>query len=75
MQLLSDNAYRSQFTVRTMDQIDELTTRQLHNLGIQTGSLINVVRFYPFHGPVVIQVDQQRLALRYRIYRQLVGGH
>lgn len=74
MQLLFDNAYRSQFTVRAMDQIDDLTTRQLHHLGIQTGSVIHVVRFYPFHGPVVIQVDQQRLALRYGIYRQLVGG-
>ncbi|WP_420806515.1 FeoA family protein [Secundilactobacillus odoratitofui] len=63
-----------QFTIHQFNGLDDSTTQRLHSLGLQTGSVLTTVRFYPFHGPVIIQVDQQRIGIRYQVFRQLIGG-
>ncbi|GEP22480.1 MAG: FeoA family protein [Lentilactobacillus diolivorans] len=74
MQLSVEKVTHSRFTVQSLNQLDSPTTRRLHSLGIQSGSRIEVVSVYPFHGPVVIKMDQQRIALRYPIFKSLIGG-
>ncbi|WP_390894170.1 FeoA family protein [Levilactobacillus namurensis] len=75
MQLLSQQTASPHFEVRSLSGLDDLMVRRLHRLGIRSGSRLTVVRQYPFHGPIIIQVDQQRIALRYAIFQALIGGH
>ena len=74
MQLLSQQTASTHFEVQSLAGFDDLMVRRLHRLGIRSGSRLTVVRQYPFHGPVVIQVDQQRVALRYPVFQTLIGG-
>lgn len=74
MQLLSQNATSIHYIVQPLDGLDALTVQRLNRLGIRPGSDLTVIRRYPFHGPVIIQIDQQRLALRDPIFQTLIGG-
>jgi Fe2+ transport system protein FeoA len=62
------------FMIKQFNGLDDATTQRLHSLGLQVGSDVTAVRFYPFHGPVIIQVDQQKIGIRYRVFKQLTGG-
>ena len=35
---------------------------------------VALIQRYPFHGPVIIESDRQRIGLRYRVFCQLTGG-
>lgn len=61
-------------TVHQMTKLDTQTAQRLHSLGIQPGSQLTVVRKYPFHGPVIITVDQQKIGIRYAVFQALLGG-
>ncbi|KRK26371.1 hypothetical protein FD24_GL002104 [Lactiplantibacillus pentosus DSM 20314] len=54
--------------------MDEQTVQRLHSLGLHVGSQLVPVRYYPFHGPVIIQIDQQRIGIRYTVFQTLIGG-
>ncbi|GAX01711.1 FeoA family protein [Secundilactobacillus silagei] len=62
------------FMIKKFNGLDDATTQRLHSLGLQVGSDVTAVRFYPFHGPVIIQVDHQKIGIRYRVFQQLTGG-
>ncbi|WP_225356629.1 FeoA family protein [Secundilactobacillus pentosiphilus] len=62
------------FMIKQFNGLDYATTQRLHSLGLQVGSEILAVRFYPFHGPVIIQADHQRIGIRYQVFQQLTGG-
>lgn len=62
------------FMIKQFNGLDAATTQRLHSLGLQVGSDLQAVRFYPFHGPVIIQVDHQRIGIRYQVFKQLTGG-
>ncbi|MGO2299797.1 FeoA family protein [Paucilactobacillus nenjiangensis] len=60
--------------VHQMTQLDNSTASRLHNLGIRPGSELTVLRKYPFHGPVIIEFDAQRIGIRYTVFTALLGG-
>lgn len=74
MQLFSQDIMVHQLTIHSFQQLDPLTVRRLERLGIRPGSQLTVIRQYPFHGPVILQVDQQQIALRYPVFQALIGG-
>jgi len=55
--------------------LDEQTVQRLHSLGLTVGSTLVPVRFYPFHGPVIINVNQQQIGIRYAVFQTLIGGN
>ena len=65
----------SQLHIQQFTGLDTQTTQQLHSLGLHVGSPLAVVRHYPFHGPVIVQIDQQRIGIRYAVFQTLIGGH
>lgn len=69
----SESAYPN-VIVRQMSQLDGQTAHRLQNLGIHTGSQLAVLRQYPFHGPVIVEFDQQKIGIRYVVFQSLVGG-
>lgn len=75
MQLQIQNVAHCVYTVQSMTMLDTKTTQRLHSLGIQIGSQLQVLQTYPFHGPVIIQIDDQKIALREAIFKILIGGH
>jgi ferrous iron transport protein A len=32
------------------------------------------LREYPFHGPVIVEFDQQKIGIRYVVFQSLLGG-
>ncbi|WP_203648798.1 FeoA family protein [Secundilactobacillus yichangensis] len=62
------------FLIKQFNGLDDATVQRLHSLGLQVGSDVMAVRFYPFHGPVIIQVDHQKIGIRYRVFKKLTGG-
>lgn len=62
------------FVIQQFTGLDDSTVQRLHSLGLQTGSPFWAVRFYPFHGPVIIQADDQRIGIRYTVFHTLIGG-
>ncbi|KRM58135.1 hypothetical protein C5L31_000962 [Secundilactobacillus malefermentans] len=74
MQLNYEEPLQAIFTIKHMNQLDTQTARQLHNLGVEEGSMVIVLRKYPFHGPVVIEFDHQKIGLRNAVYQTLLGG-
>lgn len=65
----------SQLHIQQFTGLDNQTVQRLHSLGLQFGSPLAVVRYYPFHGPVIVQIDQQRIGIRYTVFQTLIGGH
>nr|WP_268890129.1 FeoA family protein [Levilactobacillus lanxiensis] len=70
----SESAYPI-VTVEQMATLDGQTAHRLHNLGIHPGSQLTVLRQYPFHGPVIVEFDQQKVGIRYVVFEALLGGH
>lgn len=69
----SESAYPI-VTVQQMRQLDGQTAHRLQNLGIHPGSQLTVLREYPFHGPVIVEFDQQKIGIRYVVFQSLLGG-
>ncbi|MGZ7884194.1 FeoA family protein [Limosilactobacillus ingluviei] len=55
-------------TLHHFDQLEQPVSARLHSLGLTEGSKILLLQRYPFHGPVIIESNHQRIALRYRIF-------
>lgn len=56
---------------RIIKHIDRLAipiARRLHDLGLHNGVDVRIVRQFPFHGPVVIEYQRQRIVLRYPLF-------
>lgn len=56
---------------RIISHIDRLSipiARRLHDLGLHNGVAVRIVRQFPFHGPVVIEYQRQRIGLRYPLF-------
>jgi len=62
-------------TVHQMEQVDKPTATRLHSLGIYSGCELAVLRKYPFHGPVIVEYESQRIGIRYSIFLALIGGN
>ena len=65
----------SQLHIQQFTGLDNQTVQRLHSLGLHVGSPLAVVRYYPFHGPVIVQIDQHRIGIRYTVFQTLIGGH
>ncbi|WP_225422969.1 FeoA family protein [Companilactobacillus jidongensis] len=74
MQLMSDNVMNKSFDLCNIEQLDTQTAQRLHSLGIHDGSLMSVVRFFPMHGPVIVEIEQQQIGIRYKVFKLLCGG-
>ena len=74
MQLISESIINQRFSVCNIEQLDTPTKQRLHSLGIHDGSNLTVIRCFPMHGPVIIEVDHQQIGVRYKVFRILVGG-
>lgn len=61
------------FTLHHFDKVDKETFTRLHNLGLYDGENIRLIQRYPFHGPVIIENNHQRIALRYHVFATLTG--
>ncbi|MDO4855986.1 MAG: FeoA family protein [Limosilactobacillus gorillae] len=62
------------YTLSHFDRLNEATQERLHNLGLYEGITVALIQRYPFHGPVIIENEHQRIGLRYRVFTQLTGG-
>ncbi|HAT54464.1 MAG TPA: iron transporter FeoA [Lactobacillus sp.] len=74
MELQAHLTANEQLTVQCMNHLEKRTFMQLHRLGIEPGSVITIVRRYPFHGPVIIEFDHQQLGVRDNVLQTLIGG-
>ena len=61
------------FTLHHFDKVDKETFTRLHNLGLYDGENIRLIQRQPFHGPVIIENNHQRIALRYHVFATLTG--
>lgn len=61
------------FTLHHFDKVNKETFTRLHNLGLYDGETIRLIQRYPFHGPVIIENNHQRIALRYQVFATLTG--
>ena len=57
-----------QYILHSFAGINQPTVTRLHNLGLCEGCPIKVVQRYPFHGPVIIESNHQRIGLRYHVF-------
>lgn len=62
-----------QYILHSFAGINQPTVTRLHNLGLCEGCPIKVVQRYPFHGPVIIESNHQRIGLRYHVFACLAG--
>jgi len=65
---------KKQYKLNSLLKLNQATVTRLNNLGIHSGSKIKVVRFYPFHGPVIIENNHQRIGIRYSVFKILTSG-
>lgn len=63
-----------QYILHSFEGVNKATATRLHNLGLCAGCPIKVVQRYPFHGPVIIEADHQRIGLRYQVFVRLAEG-
>ncbi|APX73379.1 hypothetical protein BTM29_08880 [Companilactobacillus allii] len=61
------------FTVCNIEELDDQTMQRLHSLGIHNNSNMTVIRFFPLHGPVIVEVDHQQIGIRYKVFKLLAG--
>ncbi|MCT2870738.1 FeoA family protein [Limosilactobacillus fermentum] len=64
----------AKYNLTHFELLNEATQERLHNLGLYEGKDVALIQRYPFHGPVIIESDRQRIGLRYRVFCQLTGG-
>lgn len=64
---------KKEYTLHALTKLNEGTVMRLHCLGLHKGSTIKVIRFYPFHGPVIIENNRQRIGIRYKVFETLIG--
>ncbi|MCC4478700.1 ferrous iron transport protein A [Limosilactobacillus reuteri] len=62
------------YILHSFDCLNTATAARLHDMGLCEGCPIKVVQKYPFHGPVIIENDQQRIGLRYTVFTMLTGA-
>ncbi|MFC6322349.1 FeoA family protein [Companilactobacillus baiquanensis] len=74
MQLISEQSINKSYYVKDLDYLDDQTKQRLHSLGIHVGSQMTIMRFLPFHGPVIVEIDHQKIGLRYAVFKLLMGG-
>ncbi|WP_076461667.1 FeoA family protein [Limosilactobacillus caccae] len=61
------------YILQSFNCINGPTAARLHDMGLCEGCPIKVIQRYPFHGPVIIENDHQRIGLRYQVFAQLTG--
>lgn len=74
MQLISEHVMNKSYELCNLEQLDSQTAQRLHSLGIHNGSEMSVVRFFPMHGPVIVEIEQQQIGIRYKVFKLLCGG-
>lgn len=62
-----------QYTLNSFNCLNKPTANRLHNMGLCEGCPIKVIQRYPFHGPVIIENNHQRIGIRYRDFAALTG--
>ncbi|WP_283587444.1 FeoA family protein [Limosilactobacillus viscerum] len=62
-----------QYTLNSFNCLNKPTASRLHNMGLCEGCPIKVIQRYPFHGPVIIENNHQRIGIRYRDFAALTG--
>lgn len=62
---------QQKYILHSFDCLNTPTATRLHNMGLCEGCPIKVIQRYPFHGPVIIENDHQRIGLRYKVFSQL----
>lgn len=60
-----------QYVLQSFSCLSRPTTSRLHNMGLCEGCSIKVIQRYPFHGPVIIENNHQRIGIRYRDFAAL----
>ncbi|MRN06416.1 ferrous iron transport protein A [Lactobacillus sp. 0.1XD8-4] len=61
------------YILHSFDCLNVSTATRLHDMGLCEGCPIKVIQRYPFHGPVIIENDHQRIGLRYQVFASLTG--
>lgn len=64
----------NQYILHSFAGINKPTAIRLHDLGLCEGCPIKVIQRYPFHGPVIIEANHQRIGLRYQVFACLAEG-
>lgn len=59
------------YILQSFDCLNSPTASRLHNMGLCEGCPIKVIQRYPFHGPVIIESNHQRIGLRYHVFISL----
>lgn len=59
------------YVLHSFAHVNASTAARLHDMGLCEGCPIKVVQRYPFHGPVIIESDHQRIGLRYQVFASL----
>lgn len=62
------------YKLKSFACLNKPTACRLHNMGLCEGCPIKVIRYYPFHGPVIIENNRQRIGIRYRDFAALTGA-
>ncbi|MGM9908076.1 FeoA family protein [Limosilactobacillus sp.] len=65
----------NQYTLHSFDCLNQATASRLHNMGLCEGCPIKVIQRYPFHGPIIIENNHQRIGIRYRDFAALTGAN
>lgn len=60
--------------IHNFQALNKATAARLRCLGLHTGKKFSEIRRYPFHGPVIIECDHQRIGIRYKVFDLLTGG-
>ncbi|WP_288635925.1 FeoA family protein [uncultured Limosilactobacillus sp.] len=60
-----------QYVLQSFSCLGRPTASRLHNMGLCEGCSIKVIQRYPFHGPVIIENNHQRIGIRYRDFAAL----
>ncbi|MBF0601243.1 FeoA family protein [Limosilactobacillus oris] len=60
-----------QYVLQSFSCLNRPTASRLHNMGLCEGCPIKVIQRYPFHGPVIIENNHQRIGIRYRDFAAL----
>ncbi len=63
------------YTLHSFDCLNQATASRLHNMGLCEGCPIKVIQRYPFHGPIIIENNHQRIGIRYRDFAALTGAN
>lgn len=61
------------YTIHSLTKLNQSTVVRLHELGLYDGSIVKVIRKYPFHGPVIIENNRQRIGIRFNVFKTITG--